>query len=696
MEMTSVKKEELHIELYPVTLALPDNSSSAHTKVYRGFLGNKPFQLLYVFSSHETNSAGIEQFEKVLSDVRTNMQDICNEKTKEAEHIFDAILAHINAQWSKHIESKYHGFIKTATIALAICFENHICIADRGKVCAYVVANKGLRAYQAVSTIVDGVGSTAQHSTTLFESSMCGPLIPNTRILIASPTIKLIGGLGEIGNILQKPTTSLQEISSRIIKKIENKISESSFFVIIDLKKNTDYLQNRAPSVPPIHEQSKKDSKYFLKKLGILLRSFLFIIFQKITFQKNKKDTQETPDISKWKKEKKLTPKETVQAILKGTKTLLLKIILGILIPCYTFIKRGFQKYLELPRIKQAIVTMLLATGILLVGTLIYNNHQTKTAQSEAKITTLITALTEQKTRLDTILPFQDGEKIEALLREVTENINQLRELQGDKKPAALSILTELQTIQTTLEKKIPVEEKEVLAISSEIHHHLHSIENGYVVYNDNGEIYLENQKLPISQSILPTIQKISGDDTLLLESDGKLFTYSFEKKSLSETQIPLMDSEKINIKIPYGNFIYTISKNGEILKHTAALSGYGKAILWGKGEITDAQLVSIATAIYIASPDTVIKMFKGKQETFNTKLVMPKLTTISQIYAHPTTARVHICEASSGRIVTLSQQGEVIAQYQTKTFDSCAIDETTLTAYVIRDNHISSFSIVK
>ena len=696
MEMTSVKKEELHIELYPVTLALPDNSSSAHTKVYRGFLGNKPFQLLYVFSSHETNNAGIEQFEKVLSDVRNNIQDICNEKTKEAEHIFDAILGHVNTHWNKHIESKYHGFIKTATIALAICFENHICIADRGKVCAYVVANKGLRAYQAVSTIVDGVGSTAQHSTTLFESSMCGPLIPNTRILIASPTIKLIGGLGEIGNILQKPTTTLQEISSRIIKKIEHKISESSFFVIIDLKKNTDYLQNRAPSVPPIHEQTKKDSKYFLKKTGIILRSFLFSIFQKFTFQKNKKDVQETPDIGNWKKEKKRTPKETIIATVKGIKIIFLKIIFGILVPIYTLIKRGFKKYLELPRIKQAIVAMLLATGILLVSTLVYNNHQAKTAQQEEKIATLINTLTEQKNRLDTILPFQDGEKIDVLLSEVTENIKQLQALQGDKKPAALSILSELQVIQTTLEKKIPVTEKEILTINSDTHHHLHSIANGYIVYNDNGEIYLENQKLPISQSILPTIQKISGDNTLLLESEGKYFSYSFEEKTLSETQIPLMDSEKLNIKIPYSDFIYTISKNGEVLKHTAALSGYGKAILWGKGEVTNAHTASIATAIYIASSDTIIKMFKGKQETFNTKLVMPKLNHISQIYAHPTSARVHVCEASNGRIITLSQQGEVTAQYQTKPFDSCAINETELTAYIIRDNRISSFSIIK
>lgn len=696
MEKSIVKKEELYVELYPITLALPEHGSSANTKVYRGFIGNKPFQLVYVCSSHETNTAAIEQFEKLLAETRNNIDTICNEKTKEAEHIFETLLAHINTTWAKQVESKYHGFIKTATLSLALCFENHICIADRGKVCAYVVANKGLRAHQAMSTIVDGVGSTPQHSATLFESSLCGPLIPNTRVLIASPSIKLVGGSGEIGNILQKPTTTMQEIAARIVKKIEHKISESAFFVIIDVKKNTDYLQNRATPVPPIHERTPLTLITILKKIGVWLRSTLFIIAHKATFKKTAPESVETPDISKWKKEEKRTPAQTMHHLLTQTKKILLRLLFGILIPLYTVLQRSFQKYLELPRIKQIIIGSLVGTGLLLIGTLFYNNHRSQIALEEKEIATLISTLKEQKNRLDTILPFQDGEKISAILTEVQTNINRLTQLGGETRSDAQTLLAEFATQQATLEKRIPVEEKFVLRIESEYPHHLHSQTNGYIIYNNQGELFKEQEKLPLSQSIIPTIERISGDESLLIHSEEKLFTYNLEKKSVTEVQIPLMESEKSALKIPYSSFIYTVSNDGEILKHTAALDGYGKAILWGKGEITDVQHVSIATAIYLASPTTVIKLFKGKQEVFNTKLIMPPLKNISQLFAHPTSARVHLCEAQHGRIVTLSQTGEVLAQYQTKPFDSCAIDDTNNTAYVIRTNEISSFSIIK
>lgn len=696
MENSIVKKEELYVELYPITLALPEHGSSAHTKVYRGFIGNKPFQLVYVFSSHETNTAAIEQFETVLIETRNNIDTICNEKTKEAQHIFETLLAHLNTTWAKKIESKHHGFIKTATLSLALCFENHICIADRGKVCAYVVANKGLRAYQAMSTIVDGVGSTPQHSTTLFESSLCGPLIPNTRVLIASPSIKLVGGSGEIGNILQKPTTTMQEIAARIVKKIEHKISESAFFVIIDVKKNTDYLQNRATPVPPIHERTPRTFISVLKKIGVWLRGGIFIIAHKITLKKTPAEKLETPDISKWKKEEKRTPAQTMRHLALQTKKILLRIIFSILIPLYGLLSRGFQKYLELPRIKQIIIGSLVGTGFLLIGTLFYNNHRAQIAIQEKEIATIIATLTEQKNRLDTILPFQDGEKIQAILNEVTTNINRLTQLGGEKNQTAVTLLQEFAQQKTTLEKRIPVEEKIIMRIENEFPHYLHSQTKGYLVYNRNGELFKEQEKLPLSQSIVPTIESITGDETLLMQSESKLFAYNLSKKSVEEVQIPLMESEKNALKIPYSSFIYTASPDGEILKHTASLNGYGKAILWGKGEITNVQHISIATAIYLASPDTVIKLFKGKQEVFNTKLVTPPLNNITHLFAHPTTQRIHLCEATNGRIITLSSTGEMIAQYQTKPFDACAIDDTDNAAYVIRNNEISSFPIIK
>ena len=696
MEKSIVKKEELYVELYPITLALPEHGSSAHTKVYRGFVGNKPFQLVYVCSSQETNTTAIEQFEKLLVETRNDIDTICNEKTKEAEHIFETILAHINTTWAKKIESKYHGFIKTATLSLAICFENHICIADRGKVCAYVVANKGLRAHQAMSTIVDGVGSTPQHSTTLFESSLCGPLIPNTRVLIASPSIKLVGGSGEIGNILQKTTTTMQEIAARIVKKIEHKISESAFFVIIDVKKNTDYLLNRATPVPPIHERTPFTFISTLKKIGVWTQGALFIIAHKATFKKSATENTETPDISKWKKEEKRTPMQTIHYILLQTKKILLRVLFGILIPLYTLLQRSFQKYLELPRVKQIIIASLVSTGLLLIGTLFYNNHRAQIALEEKEVSTLISSLKEQKNRLDTILPFQDGEKISLLLSEIQDNIVRLIQLGGEKNAEVQPLLTEFATQQATLEKRVPVEEKFVMRIESEYPHFLHSQKNGYLVYNTNGELFKEQEKLPLSQSIIPTISKLSGDEQLLIESEGKLFTYITEKKSVEEVQIPLMEAEKTALKIPYSSFIYTISKDGNILKHTASAKGYGNAILWGKGDITDVEHVSITTSIFIASKNSVIKLFKGKQEVFNTKLIMPPLKDISQLFVHPTSSRVHLCEAQSGRVVTLSQTGEVIAQYQTKPFDSCALDDENSTTYIIRTNEISSFPIIK
>lgn len=647
MKNAKIKVQPLSLSFYPILLEVPQIPSHASAQVFHGFIGSTPFQLVSMSVVGSDAIPGVQQFEAFLDTVRTSMSALVGDSMTSTESVFDTILIHINTHWQEQVDKKYHYTFKTGTLILALFLEGHMCIADRGQASAFIIPCSGLTvSNEGITPIIDGIGGTLPHSTVLFESVVCGVLFPHSRLIIGNRSMKILGRTDDIAHLLQKSTTTPQDIGARIIKKIGGSLSEAAAIMIID--------STKAEQPPQSSSEAKKEAAV----QALEARSFI----------------------------KKVTQGVLLVSLFIGT---------HISIP-FKRIAKFLTEYLKaLPRNKKIVLLSILSIFFLLLGSLGVTAWHSRIKNSTSTINTLTHTLENQKNHLETIIPFGDGPQIQKALTEINTTLITMRALGTNGTHSAEALEPTIQPLLDRIQLKKSVtlsHERDFPA--SESAWQLASTVDGFTAVNQQLHTLVKGEKTIIIPADIQSIKPESTNTAVMLK-DGRIALIA-KDGTITLSSLSASQSQKsIITALPYAGFLYTVLSDGSIYKYRGSTAGYTRPALWNTEKtLTDSVDSAIDGAVYVLNKTSVTKLFKGKPESF-TPTIVPALTNPTSIITFPEFEKVYICEGSAHRILVLSKNGVLIAGLDTNDpFDSCAINEKLKKGYVTRGNALYSFVI--
>ena len=200
----------------------------------------------------------------------------------------------------------------------------------------------------------------------------------------------------------------------------------------------------------------------------------------------------------------------------------------------------------------------------------------------------------------------------------------------------------------------------------------------------------------------------------LIFYHDGQgLARFDIAKNTLTPLELTTSENN-YNIKemFGYGGRLYILEQNqGQILKYSATLEGFGKEENWinphtknfGVGvkdenfKITNGQSLSIDGFIYVLDGTRILKFYKGDRVDFNLESIRPLLQEPSKIFTDSQLSYLYILEPTNKRLIVFDKEGNLKQQFTTENLNNLkdftvAKDETK--AYLLNDTQIFEIEI--
>jgi hypothetical protein len=187
-------------------------------------------------------------------------------------------------------------------------------------------------------------------------------------------------------------------------------------------------------------------------------------------------------------------------------------------------------------------------------------------------------------------------------------------------------------------------------------------------------------------------------EKNLIFCHDGQgLARFDIAKNTLTPLELTTSRTN-YNIKgmFGYGGRLYVLEQNqGQILKYSATLEGFGKEENWIKDEnfkITNGQSLAIDGFIYVLDRTRILKFHKGDRVDFNLEPIRPLLQEPSKIFTESYLSHLYVLEPAGNRLIIFDKEGNLKQQFVAENLNNLkdftvAKDETR--AYLLNDTQI-------
>jgi len=219
--------------------------------------------------------------------------------------------------------------------------------------------------------------------------------------------------------------------------------------------------------------------------------------------------------------------------------------------------------------------------------------------------------------------------------------------------------------------------------------------------FSDKKIFDLENQQEFAIPETFKKIEVASGindlDLIILINPQGKALAFSPVSKKFQDNILNLPESAKIILAGTYLTYLYLVdSANNQIYRYPRAEGGFGEKINWKKEDfdIARASDIAINENIYLAEPENLLKLFRGKKQDLTIEETPAKILPF-KVAAKINGQNIWILDKANSRVVKLDLTGKILAQYyHPEIADSTdfAVNEDTNTVYFSAENTVQSF----
>lgn len=746
MNKNSVKKSPpLLLRFVTCELSASSPTSFAQSSVVEKKYNEITYAFFFVAQTFETRG---EALACVHAFFKNTFHHINLEDASEPELFFEKILKIINNSWETIVPHHFHTVVRTANIALGMIAQGTLCIADRGSMHAYLIqcASKNT----ALIPLLQSNESTAIHSATLFESTVCGVMPNFARIIIATPGITMLGKNDVLANLCNKPTTSIRDVAERIKKKLAPLTLEAVATLIGECKSEHAYqttaLQNihtqnfslslanylhappashMAPFLFILHTMRKILrfvrhrgmrgisflAPYFIKvrpswlKTPSFLKSYTNVMAMKIS--QYKKPIAHNERINK-------TSNHVRQFGMAITRTLLLFLLfifMKIITPMRHMLRLLWRRLVHLSLRQKIASGVSLSLIILLLVSI--GQYRTRVQKNErvTRIQNIAVHMRALKESLEARIAFNDNGAARLVLGQIEALTKELATLPPEGTVRALDFQKEIAPLVHEIRKETIIESPELVgnieerlfgATSSTLSH-----DNWRITFAPQGIMFwhtdlpilnIEKRIMQIGNPSLRITAIYPNEDNVAIDTSEGIFTIEKNKDEARAQEVIAHENQsEIRVRMPYGRALYAIDTNGAVWKHPQSTTGYAKPSLWLKNEtpLKDARDLAIDGTLYVLDGNTTLfTLFKGNAEKIGENAVDPPLSAAKKLFTHSNAAFLYV--ADNERIVVFDKKGILVRQYRTATLsiNDFAIDEKNKIGYIVSNGALYRFSL--
>jgi len=185
----------------------------------------------------------------------------------------------------------------------------------------------------------------------------------------------------------------------------------------------------------------------------------------------------------------------------------------------------------------------------------------------------------------------------------------------------------------------------------------------------------------------------------LLYTSADNFYEYNIADASFTKRSVESANVDKtIKDFNTYLGRIYTLdTKNNQIFRHEKSANDWGSGTAWitdDSLDVTNANSIAVDGSVYVAKNNgEVWKLFAGgKDEDFKTSTIDPAFSNPTKIHAAPDLDNVYVLDPNNKRIVVLNENGGLVNQYFSDSFDNLkdfTVSESNNAIYLLNGNNI-------
>lgn len=160
-------------------------------------------------------------------------------------------------------------------------------------------------------------------------------------------------------------------------------------------------------------------------------------------------------------------------------------------------------------------------------------------------------------------------------------------------------------------------------------------------------------------------------DLIFLLNEKDRLISFSPTNKQFKENNLSIPSGAKPRWIATYLTYLYLFdTEKNKIYRYPRVEGGFGEPTEWLKEELllSDSTSVTIDENIFVASKENVLKLFKGKRESFS---LQNTVTTaeFDRIFTTLDSKYIYILDKKYSRLIKYDKSGTLIKQYYNESF---------------------------
>ncbi|GEM_PF-3732354 len=694
-------------------LLLPTPESSLFCRILEYVpteLSQKPLGKLYIVAEIASPSQDSKEVgENLIESIKT---EYYKDPARDVLESFESALQKANETLADLTENDKTDWLGKLHVIIAVLSNDTLHIAQAGHAEAYLARG------EQIVKISEGLTETADEEKPqplkTFENIASGNVEEGDRVIISTPELFYHVSLEELrrGTADKSPKDASEEIKQKLASE-EGIGNLAALFIEITTedKLAAEPLEAVTPKITPAEEtvsDLKKDTATFADKTKSTFKSATSFL------QSRFKQKEEPVELETEKSPTTTSAVPTPEPEISQKPSQLSAKAKSALGSVTSFIGKLKNSSLNQNRFFLGTVVVLILV-LLVTGTILFFQGKSESAQKTYH-DKLVAAQEKAKAANDALI-YKNEIKARQLLAESSALIDEILASKYYHNEAN-KLKSEIQVILDKV-NKITRPTPKTLADFSTIPDlktlgTLMYLDQYLYTFNpDNSAVFRTAIAKPKAETAIEsslTISKLKcgtvmrDKSILIFESENNnIYEYNLENGKLEKKELDGGGTfAKAKAMATYFSYLYLLDPTqNQIFKYSRTLTGYGKGAEYITDETIDiknAVSLAIDGNVYILNKSgEIIKLLKGKKDTFDTADLPTPLKNPTVIFTDPNTKYVYILDNGNSRVMVLSTKGEFIAQYLSDTLKDATglyVNEETNKAYFTSDKKIYQFSI--
>lgn len=185
----------------------------------------------------------------------------------------------------------------------------------------------------------------------------------------------------------------------------------------------------------------------------------------------------------------------------------------------------------------------------------------------------------------------------------------------------------------------------------------------------------------------------------IFIMKGGKIISFSAVSGKSQDNNINFPASANITSAASYLTYAYILdSSANQIYRYPRAEGGFGEKSNWLKDatDLSQAQDLAVSENIFVASKGSLLKLSRGAKVDFPIQFTATPIS-FDKVFTKPDSQFIFVLDKTNSRILKLSLEGDILAQYYNSEISSAAnfsVDEQGNLIYVASEGGVKSFGM--